>query len=94
MEIETLVQEVRDGFEEWRNAREPELRRETFVDAWAKVAYLAEAREREMGQALGKLQARIGRQRAANRRQHQALREARAVIAVQQETLERLEKKE
>ncbi len=94
MEVETLAGAARDEFEKWRNTREPELRKESFVTAWAKVAYLAEAREQAMGRTLSLLQDRIGRQRAANRKQHQALTEARAIITAQREALERLERKQ
>jgi hypothetical protein len=58
-------------FERWHELRKDPLKREladaSFVDAWAKVAWLAEGRMLAMGRELAKAQARIGRQRKANR---------------------------
>jgi hypothetical protein len=54
-------------FEKWRATGERHMKDETFVDAWAKVAWLAEGRMIAMGRELARAQARIGRQRKANR---------------------------
>ena len=68
-------------FEKWRASKERDMEREAqrdlFVNAWAKVAWLAEGRTIAMGRELAKLQHRIGRQRKANREQLRALRETR-----------------
>lgn len=68
-------------FERWRKLRDPQLKRESFVTAWAKVAWLAEGRMHAMGRDLAKLQYRIGRQRKANR-------ELRNVLRLREEELE------
>lgn len=67
-------------FQRWREAKVKRLEREkdSFVTAWAKVAWLAEGRMVAMGRELAKAQTRIGRQRKANRelvKQLQAARE-------------------
>ncbi len=62
-------------FEKWRVQKERQLRNETFTNAWAKVAWLAEGRTLAIGRELAKAQARIGRQRRANRELLLKLRE-------------------
>lgn len=60
-------------FQRWREGKRRDLERESFATAWAKVAWLAEGRVLAMGRELAKVQARIGRQRKANRELVRAL---------------------
>lgn len=73
---------VEEDFERWREARhrgvEREARDQSLISAWAKVAWSEERRAKAIGRELAKLQARISRQRAANRALILALKEANA----------------
>jgi hypothetical protein len=75
---------VAEEFERWKKARwspsesERQDAHRYFVNAWAMVAWLAEARRDAMGRELAKLQARIHRQRVANREVVRGLLEAEA----------------
>ncbi len=73
---------IEEEFERWRSLRESgvarELEQASFVTAWARVAWHAEAQNDLMGKQMAKLQLRIGRQRTANRNMLRRLRELEA----------------
>lgn len=75
-------------FKLWQIEREKMWRREAhdesrmFVNAWAKVAWIAEDKRRLMGVELNKLQQRIGRQRKANRELQQRVHDLEAQLKV------------
>ena len=60
---------VRREFEKWRDEKQRglEIAQRSFVNAWAGMSWLADSRREAMGRELAKAQARIGRQRKANR---------------------------
>jgi hypothetical protein len=88
---------ARREFERWQEARQARFKRDDeiqgrdeesyYVNAWAKVAWLAEGRELRMGRELEKLQQRIGRQRKTNRDQHRALRQLKERVKNLEDTL-------
>lgn len=92
-------QEVRESvqraFEEWRGLKAEgvswETRNDSFVDAWAKVAWLADSQRNAMGRELCKLQARVGRQRRANRENLTELEAVRLELSDSKEYSECLE---
>lgn len=89
---DTTIQERRESvereFERYRTLREQWMRKESVSTHWAKHAWLADAKRDEMGRELAKAQARIGRQRKANREQHRALMASEARCKELEEALE------
>lgn len=72
--IRTVLEEpdfASKAFERWRAEKERgiarDIARQSFVEGWTRVAWLAEGRMHRMGREIGKLQKRIARQRKANR---------------------------
>lgn len=85
-------------FERWKGIREHHMEREmkrelenkSFVNAWAKVAWLAEGKMLALGREVDKLQRRIARQRRANREQLRQLQDERTRVEELREALLRL----